>query len=144
MPYHFAPRLPGRLAILLLAAGLSACAGPALREPPPPAHEPESVAAPEPEPVPVPPILPQDNLLARADESHRAGDSEHSIALLERAQRIAPQDPRIYAQLAAVYAAAGQVQRAAATAERGLLYCRTATECAALRRFVPPITPMPR
>jgi len=140
MQVPFASRLPGRLATLMVVALLSACAGPSLREPPlPPSGEPEPAGVPAPAPEPAPPALPlpQDALLARADESHRAGNSEHSIALLERAQRIAPQDPRVYAQLAAVYAAAGYSQRAAATAERGLFYCRTAAECAALRRFIP-------
>jgi tetratricopeptide (TPR) repeat protein len=135
-----------RLCGLLLAAVLlSACSGPLQRPPEPgdsvppktpPLQEPapgDDSAAPLPAPTP----LPQDNLLARAQQSAEAGQPHESIALLERALRIAPRDARIYARLAASYAADGRHSQAAATAERGLLYCQTAAECDALRPYIP-------
>jgi len=130
--------------LLLLAALLSACSGPLQRpsEPGAPASQggpsaQDPVTSTEPPVQSAPPPLPQDNLLARAQQSVDAGQPHDSIALLERALRIAPRDARIYARLAASYAADGRHGQAAATAERGLLYCQTAAECDALRPYIP-------
>lgn len=76
-------------------------------------------------------------LLARADSATRAGDYDQAISLLERAQRIDPDNARIYLELARTYAARGYHDRAQVMAERGLLYCRSERECEDLRAYLP-------
>lgn len=75
-------------------------------------------------------------LLARAEVATGQGDYDQALSLLERAQRIDPDNARIYLELARTYAAQGRQQRARSMAERGLLYCRSERECEALRAFV--------
>jgi len=75
-------------------------------------------------------------LLARAETASARGDYEQALALLERAQRIDPDNARIYLDMARTHDARGNNQLASATAERGLLYCRKEQLCDALREFL--------
>ena len=75
-------------------------------------------------------------LLAKADTAASRGDYEQALALLERAQRIAPDNADIYLDMARTHFARGDYSQAAATAERGLLYCNSVTQCDALREFL--------
>ena len=75
-------------------------------------------------------------LLDKADTAAQRGDYEQALALLERAQRIDPNSGEIYLVLAKTYRAKGDDSLAAATAERGLLYCDGKVQCDALRRYV--------
>ncbi|GAB3320549.1 tetratricopeptide repeat protein [Haliea atlantica] len=75
-------------------------------------------------------------LLARAEAATGQGDYDQALSLLERAQRIDPDNARIYLELARTYAAQGRPERARNMAERGLLYCRGERECDALRAFL--------
>jgi Tfp pilus assembly protein PilF len=75
-------------------------------------------------------------LLDKADTAAQRGDYEQALALLERAQRIDPDSGEIYLVLAKTYRAKGDDSLAAATAERGLLYCDGKAQCDALRRYV--------
>lgn len=75
-------------------------------------------------------------LLARAEVAVGHGDYDQALSLLERAQRIDPDNARIYLELARTYAAQGRGERARNMAERGLLYCRSEGECEALRAFL--------
>ena len=68
-------------------------------------------------------------------EAARQGDYEQSLALLERAQRIDPDNAQIYLGMARTHRARGDSAQARATAERGLLYCEGKAECDALRAF---------
>lgn len=100
-------------------------------------------SAPEPAPDPTEPAPAEPHavqaygpLLARAETATRAGDYDQALGLLERAQRIDPDSAEVYLHLARTYAAQGRQDRARATAERGLLYCRSQRECDALREFL--------
>ena len=75
-------------------------------------------------------------LLDGADAAAAGGDYEHALALLQRAQRIDPDSAQVYLGMARTHRARGDDAQARATAERGLLYCRTAPECDALRAYV--------
>lgn len=75
-------------------------------------------------------------LLDKADTAAQRGDYEQSLALLERAQRIDPDSGEIYLGLAKTYRAKGDDNLAAATAERGLLYCDGKAQCDALRGYL--------
>ncbi|MFK7830513.1 MAG: tetratricopeptide repeat protein [Congregibacter sp.] len=85
--------------------------------------------------APAPIAAPVDNLLVQARRYRDSGDFDRSFARLDRALRIAPQRADVYLELARSYLAAGKPERAAASAERGLLYCEGGT-CRALRRFL--------
>lgn len=74
-------------------------------------------------------------LLAKADMARDDGDYDQSLAYLERAQRIDPDNAEIYLGLAQTHAAAGNMTQAQATAERGLLYCSGSRQCDALRSY---------
>ena len=87
---------------------------------PPPAAEPNAVAA-------------YAGLLGKERAASARGDYNGALSLLERAQRIDPDSAEIYLELARTYAAQGQTEQARATAARGTLYCRSESECAALR-----------
>ena len=76
-------------------------------------------------------------LLAKAEQATGRGDYEQALALLERAHRIDPDNAEIYLSMARTHHARGDSAQASATAERGLLYCCTESECAALRKFTP-------
>jgi Tfp pilus assembly protein PilF len=76
-----------------------------------------------------------DRLLADARRLREAGDLPASFAQLERALRIAPQRAEVYLELARTHSADDNPQRAAASAERGLLYCHGGV-CDDLRRYI--------
>jgi len=76
-------------------------------------------------------------LLARAEQAAAAGDFERALGLLERAQRVDPDSADVYLAMARTHYARGDYAQARATAERGLLYCASKAQCAALRAFVP-------
>ena len=75
-------------------------------------------------------------LLARADTAVNRGDYEQALALLERAQRIAPDNAAIYLDMARAHFARGDYSQSAATAQRGLLYCNSTQQCDALREYL--------
>lgn len=75
-------------------------------------------------------------LLIKAEAARERGDYETSLALLERAQRIDPDNAQIYLNLAMTHEASGDRKQAMATAERGLLYCAGSAQCDALRAYV--------
>jgi len=77
------------------------------------------------------------SLMSKADAAASNGDYEQALALLERAQRIDPDSGEIYLSLAKTYTAKGDNAMASAVAERGMLYCRGASQCSALRAYTP-------
>jgi tetratricopeptide (TPR) repeat protein len=85
-----------------------------------PSREPNAVAA-------------YSGLVSKARAASEQGDYNGALSLLERAQRIDPDSAEIYLELARTYAAQGQMEQARATAARGTLYCRSQSECEALR-----------
>ncbi|MCB1675459.1 MAG: tetratricopeptide repeat protein [Halioglobus sp.] len=143
--------LSARLALLILVVSASGCSiyrapgsgpAPVERAPehttvtPPPSSPP--VTAPQ---APQRPAEPSTRaayqpLLDGADAAAAGGDYEHALALLQRAQRIDPDSAQVYLGMARTHRARGDDAQARATAERGLLYCRTAPECDALRAYV--------
>jgi predicted Zn-dependent protease len=76
-----------------------------------------------------------DQLLIDARTLREAGDLPGSFARLERALRIAPERAEVYLELARNHATAGSASRAAAAAERGLLYCQGAV-CGQLEALI--------
>ncbi|MEM1113421.1 MAG: tetratricopeptide repeat protein [Pseudomonadota bacterium] len=72
-------------------------------------------------------------LLAQADSAAARGDYEQALALLERALRLDTDNAEIYLAMAEVHCARGALNQCRAVAERGLLYCRGASQCEALR-----------
>lgn len=87
---------------------------------------------PQPRAEPATPAPASGNLIDQAIVARVNGDFEQALSLLERAQRIQPDDGRVYLELARTHADRGDTARARATAERGLLYCWGA-DCAALK-----------
>lgn len=90
------------------------------------------------QPPPPPPVAkdaPYADLVARAGTAREAGEYEQALALLERAQRIDPDSAEIYLALAQTHRARGDLSQARATAERGLLYCGSPSQCDALRAY---------
>lgn len=89
--------------------------------------------------VPAPIVEPADPahslLMVAALQARSLGNSSRAVALLERAQRIDPDNAQLYLELARTHFEAGNVSQGRATAERGLLFCRDA-ECAALRALL--------
>lgn len=77
-----------------------------------------------------------EQLLAQAQSMRASGDVSGSLSRLERALRIAPDSAAVYLELARSYSAAGNGARAAASAERGLLFC-SAAMCEALQGYLP-------
>ncbi|MFK7976773.1 MAG: tetratricopeptide repeat protein [Halioglobus sp.] len=75
-------------------------------------------------------------LLAKADAATARGDYEQALALLERAQRIDPDNAQIYLELARTHSERGDARQAAATAQRGMLYCENPEQCDALRNYL--------
>ena len=125
-------RLPGLALPLLLLAGCAT--GPAPVPPESPAASGSRGATPA---VTVPSRPPAaysavDRLIAEARSLREAGDLDGSFARLDRALRIAPERAAVYLELARNHRVAGAAERAAASAERGLLYC-LGDECDALR-----------
>ena len=101
-------------------------------EPPSEATKPElEPSAPEPDTTGA-----YKGLLDKANGAAARGDYEQALALLERAQRIDPDAGEIYLSLAKTYRAKGDDKLAAATAERGMLYCDGVVQCEALRAYL--------
>lgn len=150
----------GGVMILLLVTMLAGCAGPGERrdgpaeiiDPSGEAVEPDGprasgTAPAEPDPasaagVPqrqttggTPADSARSSLVVAALDARASGDSPRAIALLERAQRIDPDNGRLYLELARTHYEAGNAAQGRATAERGLLYCRH-DECAELRALM--------
>lgn len=134
-----------RVATLCLLLQMSACSIYSV-----PGGEPAPVESPAGTPVATPPVTapapatpapaPSTSaayqpLLAKADQAVERGDYEQALALLERAQRIDPDNAEIYLGMARTHDARGDKVQARATAERGLLYCSSNAECDALRVY---------
>ncbi len=108
-----------------------------------PAAPTQPAPAPEPEQPLYPDAAPADPnvsaaygpLLKKAEAAAAGGDYQQALALLERAQRVDPDSAEIYLAMARTYAAKGDLAQARATAERGMLYCRSELECAQLRQL---------
>lgn len=134
-------RMP--LLVISLALLLSACGSNPYSLPKIETGEPE-VAVPEtPAPTPDKPAEQpveaatgaHSSLLAKADQARMQGDYPSSLAYLQRAQRIDPDNAEIYLGMARTHDAAGNSNQARATAERGLLYCSGRNQCDALRAY---------
>ena len=128
---------PGlRLACAVSAVVLAGCAGQPAREPAPDGTQaPSAPVGPPAAPRPDADVTAHHRLLEAADVALAAGDYASALALLERAQRIAPDDGLVYLHLARAYRALGDARRAKTAAERGLLYCDTTRLCEDLRRL---------
>ena len=61
-----------------------------------------------------------EQLLAEADKLKAAGQPKAAIMQLQRAQRIAPREPKVYARLAALHLSLGEAGRAEQMARKGL------------------------
>ena len=126
--------------VALLAWLLAACSAAPEREPAAVEERPDytDVATPSP-PAPPPKAGEPDTraayqpLLDRAGELRAKGDFELALSLLERAQRIDADSAQVYLEMARTHRARGDYAQARATAERGLLYCRSTAQCNALR-----------
>ena len=110
----------------LLAALLAACS----TAPP---------QAPAPAPLPPPSAAPKPGasnaslgLLDQARQARLGGDYEKASGLLQRAQRVQPENARVYLELSLLNRDQGDAQAARHVAERGLLYC-DGEVCAQLR-----------
>ncbi|WP_162846127.1 tetratricopeptide repeat protein [Seongchinamella sediminis] len=135
------PLLTTGLVLVLTACGSNPYSLPRIET-----GEPE-VSAPQPEaPAPAPsqpPVEPEataasgahSGLLAKAEGARAQGNYSESLAYLQRAQRIDPDNAEIYLGMAQTHAAAGNAAQARATAERGLLYCSGSRQCEALRAY---------
>ncbi|TGD72447.1 tetratricopeptide repeat protein [Mangrovimicrobium sediminis] len=128
------------LALLLTACGTTPSAPPRVET-----GEPAVTTEPSRPTPPVTPSRPSEpertsttpsSLLAKADSARTRGDYDQALAILERAQRIDPDDADIYLQMARTHAAAGHAGKARTVAERGLLYCSGSAQCNALRAFI--------
>ena len=126
------------MALVLSACGSNPYSLPSIETGEPEVAEPQVAPPPETEPV-TPPRTHQTSahsaLLDKANAARDQGDYDQSLAYLERAQRIDPDNAAIYLELAQTHAAAGNSTQAQATAERGLLYCSGSQQCDALRAY---------
>ena len=125
-----------RLACGALVLVLAGCAGQPSREPPPTGTEkPPVPVSPPASPRPDSAVTAHHQLLKGAEAALAAGDDASALALLERAQRIAPDDGLVYLHMARAYRALGEPRRSKTAAERGLLYCDSNGLCEELRRL---------
>jgi len=120
-------------ALAMVTVLLGACAAPMLppEAPPRPQTTPDGT---EPAVPDAPVLRPEDlrqqpaatdnaavtTLLARADQLAQAGDSEAALAAAERAQRMAPRDPRVYLKLGELRLARYEYGQAEQLALKGL------------------------
>ena len=132
-----------RAMLLVLIASLASCSiyrqsdqdsGPVVQQPDKPAAVP-GVTLPQPRPPDPPASAAWRPLLTKAEQATSRGDYEQALALLQRAQRIDPDSAEVYLSMAITHRARGDSAQARATAERGLLYCLSASECDALRGY---------
>ena len=132
------PMLAFGLALLLTACGSNPYSLPKIEtgEPEVVEPKPEAPAPGESSERPVEPATgAHSGLLLKAENARMQGDYAASLAYLQRAQRIDPDNAEIYLGMAQTHAASGNSAQARATAERGLLYCSGSSQCAALRVF---------
>lgn len=66
-----------------------------------------------------------EQLVLQADTAKANNEPEIAVIKLQQAQRIAPQEPKVYARLAALYLADGQAVRAEQLARKGLSLAAT-------------------
>jgi tetratricopeptide (TPR) repeat protein len=128
------------LRVVLLALLATACASPGPEEsaPAPIEKAPDYTSVktiPGKAPAPAPATAAYQPLIEKAAQARQRGDFEEALALLERAQRIDADSAEIYLAMAETHSARGDAGQARAVAERGLLYCRSATQCDALRQY---------
>lgn len=100
--------------------------------PSPPA---ESTRAPRREPADPAVRTAYQPLLDKAAQARNRGDYEQALALLERAQRIEPDSADIYLAISETHQARGDQSQCRASAQRGLLYCDSPSQCEALRQL---------
>ncbi|MDG0979261.1 MAG: hypothetical protein P8O79_05995 [Halieaceae bacterium] len=74
-------------------------------------------------------------LLDEGQQQLNAGKIAVAVATFERAQRIHADNARVYLALSQAYSKAGDRLASVAMAERGLLYCKDADRCRALRKL---------
>jgi tetratricopeptide (TPR) repeat protein len=74
-------------------------------------------------------------LLDEGQQQLSAGKIAVAVATFERAQRIHADNARVYLALSQAYSKAGDRLASVAMAERGLLYCKDADRCRALRKL---------
>ena len=141
MHYLRAATLCGLLSLAGACSTTGSTSGGASVEAPQPDYERGAPAAPPaitPAPAPRPPATgssPWSDLVERAVDARGQGDYNESLALLERAQRIDPDNAEIYLQMAITHEARGDEAQSRATAERGMLYCHGASQCDALKAY---------
>ncbi len=141
MHYLRAAALCGLLSLAGACSTTGTTAGGASVETPRPDYERGAPAAPPavtPAPTPRPPgtgSSPWSDLVTRAADAREQGDYNEALALLERAQRIDPDNAEIYLQMAITHEARGDQAQSRATAERGMLYCHGASQCDALKAY---------
>jgi tetratricopeptide (TPR) repeat protein len=128
------------VAVFCLVLLLEACSGgQTRRESPAPAADqsaPAGVTSAQPPAQPrAPAVTAHRELLEQADTALARGDYETALALLDRAQRIDPDNGLIYLRLSRAYRASGDDRQARSTAERGMLYCDSPSQCDALREM---------
>jgi tetratricopeptide (TPR) repeat protein len=71
-------------------------------------------------PLPVSDQAVVEQLLAEADQLKAQGKVTQAVIQLQRAQRIAPREPKVYARLAALQLSLGEASRAEQLALKGL------------------------
>ena len=128
------------LRVALLVLLVTACASPGPEAPGPAPVEktpdyPSGKTVPVEPPAPAPASAAYQPLIEKAAQARQRGDFEEALALLERAQRIDSDSAEIYLAMAETHSARGDAGQARAVAERGLLYCRSARQCDALRQY---------
>lgn len=141
MHYLRTMALTGLLALASACSTTATTSGGASVESPRPAYDRSAPAAsnpvnPAPQPrQPATGTSPYSDLVSRAASARQQGDYNQALALLERAQRIDPDNAEIYLQMAQTHHARGDDAQARATAERGMLYCHGASQCDALKAY---------
>ena len=133
------------LAVIFLVSALPACSIYSLPGPAPaPIEErpdygrgttPDAVEIPGEDEDPIGASAAYGPLLDEAEIATARGDYERALTLLERSQRIDPDNPQIYLAMAETHDARGDYSQARAVAERGLLYCDGGKYCESLRAY---------